>query len=219
MTYDIPTVSDYVNVRALNREFLRLARTSPAYIDFDSVQRHSLLALGAKQRENLAATPFLLFSLHDYDTATWQQLLSGERANDMFRNLSTTPAEISNLLTATIAFLWQLAQRNPYAARLISGAEAQWCERISAVTSFDLVSRVNQRADLLTIRRTASTDIWAKLLDPGVSPKHPIRSAAHMAVLQALLATPSAALTTAWPLAACKTQRPHLQVADDTSKN
>ena len=90
---------------------------------------------------------------------------------------------------------------------------------ISAVTYFELVSCIGHRGDLLTVRRAASTDIWGKLLDAGVSAERPVRAAAHLAVLQTLLISDPEALATPWPLAACKANSPHLRVAEDPANN
>lgn len=214
MTYNGPSTSDYTNVHALNREFLRLVRTNPGCIDVDEPQQARLSGLGRQQTERLAKTPFLLFSLQEQDGLVWRQLLLGDRNHDLFEQAQATPAGISNLLTAAIGFMWQLARRNGYAVRLLSGAGADWCELVSALTYFDLVSRVAERRDLLTIRRSAKTDIWPKLLDAGVSPERPVRAAAHLAVLQTLLTSDPDVAAGEWARAACHSNSPHLKVAE-----
>lgn len=214
MTCYGPNKSDYTNVRALNREFLRLVRTNPGYIDLDEPQQARLIGLRRQQTERLEKTPFLLFSLHQQDGSVWQQLLLGDRNHDLFRQPTALPAGISNLLTATVGFLWQLARSNAYAVRILSGAGPDWCELIAAVTYFELVSRVGHRGDLLQVRRAASADIWEKLLDAGVSPDQPVRAAAHLAVLQTLLTSDPDPLPGACSLAACNSRSPHLQVAE-----
>lgn len=214
MTYYGPSESDYTNVYALNREYLRLVRATPGFSGLDEPQQARLTRLGSQQIERLAKTPFLLFSLQEEDGALWQSLLASDRNQDLFQQVSSAPAGINNLLTAAVGLLWQLARNNGYAVRLLSGAGPDWCEMVSGMTYFDLVSRVAGRSELLTARQTATTDIWAKLLDAGVRPERPVRVAAHISVLQTLLTSDPDVSATAWQLAACKSKSPHLKVAE-----
>jgi hypothetical protein len=216
MTYDGPTQSDYANVSALNREFLRLVRLQPELFRLSKEQRSQLPRLGRQQAERLAATPFLLFTISENDDLAWTELCRGDPNSDLFRNGGAHNAGIRNLLGTTVSFLWQLAQQNPYAIRLISSAGAAWCELVTGMTCFELVTLARQRGDLLALRQAGSTDIWSKLLHDGVRAERAVRKSAHIAVLQTLL-TRYPVTETDWQLAARKTQSPQLRVADEIS--
>jgi hypothetical protein len=216
MTYDGPTQSDYANVTALNREFLRLLRLQPEHFRLSKEQQDALLSFGRQQAERLAATPFLLFTIAEDDDLAWTELCRGDPNTDLFRNGGQHSAGIRNLLGTTVSFLWQLAQQNPYAIRLISGAGAAWCELVTAMTCFELVTLARQRGDLLALRQAGSADIWSKLLHDGVRPEREVRESAHIAVLQTLL-TDYPVSASDWPLAARRTKSPQLRVADKSA--
>ena len=216
MTYDGPTQSDYANVTALNREFLRLLRLQPEHFRLSKEQQDALLSFGRQQTERLAATPFLLFTIAEDDDLAWTELCRGDPNTDLFRNGGQHNAGIRNLLGTTVSFLWQLAQQNPYAIRLISGAGAAWCELVTAMTCFELVTLARQRGDLLALRQAGSADIWSKLLHDGVRPEREVRESAHIAVLQTLL-TCYPVSASDWPLAARRKKSPQLRVADKSA--
>ena len=216
MTYDGPTQSDYANVTALNREFLRLVRLQPQIFRLSNKQQDSLLKFGRQQVERLAETPFLLFTIAEDDDLVWKELCRGDPNTDLFHNGGQLNAGIRNLLGTTVSFLWQLAQQNPYAIRLISGAGTAWCELVTGMTCFELVTLARQRGDLLALRQVGSADIWSKLLHDGVRPEREVRKSAHIAVLQTLL-TCYPVTAADWPLAARRTKSPQLRVADESS--
>ena len=216
MSYDSPAQSDYANVTALNREFIRLLRVQPAVFGLSKERRIRLLGLGRQQVERLTATPFLLFTIAEDDDMLWTELCRGNPNTDLFRNNAAHNPAMRNLLGTTVSFLWQLAQQNPYAIRLISGAGATWCELVTGMTCFELVTLARQRADLLALRQVGSADIWGKLLLDGVRPEREVRQSAHIAVLQTLL-TCYPVTDADWPLAARKTRSPQLRVADEFS--
>ena len=218
MFYDSPTQTDYVNIHALNREFLKLMRSCPDRFELDSLLASRLTALGRAQLERLASTPFLLFSISEQDEVAWQEICRDDPNNDLFENRSSSDAEIGNLLATTIGFLWQLAQQNPYSVRMICGGSPAWCELISAMTYFELVSFARNRGDLLTLRQAPNADIWSKLLLDGVRAERQIRSAAHIAALQTLLTCQSNVTPASWPRAARRATPRYLHVADEPGK-
>jgi len=214
MSYDRPTRSDYANVSALNREFLRLVRMQP---DLFTLGRHTQLqlrTLSRQQTERLAVMPFLLFTISEDDEIKWTELCRGSPNDDLFRDRGECNAGIRNLIGTTVSFLWQLAQKNPYAIRLISGAGAVWCELVTGMTCFELVTTARRRGDLLSLRQAAGADIWSKLLHDGVRADREVRKSAQIAVLQTLL-TCYPVTDADWPLAARKTRSPQLRVADE----
>ena len=219
MFYDGPTQTDYVNIQALNREFLKLMRSCPDRFELDSLLASRLAKLGRAQLERLAWTPFLLFSVSEQDEIAWQEICRDNPNHDLFENRSSGDADIGNLLATTIGFLWQLAQQNPYSVRMICGGSPAWCELISAMTYFELVSFARNRGDLLTLRQAPNADIWRKLLLDGVRAERQIRSAAHIAALQTLLTCQFNANPASWPLAARRASPHYLHVADEPGKS
>ena len=218
MFYDGPTQTDYVNIHSLNREFIKVMRSCPDRFLLDSLLASRLAALGRQQLERLAATPFLLFSVSEQNEIAWQEICRDDPNSDLFENSSGSNAEIGNLLAATMGFLWQLAQQNPYSVRMICGGSPAWCELISAMTYFELVSLARNRGELLVLRQAPHADIWSKLLLDGVRAERQIRSAAHIAALQTLLTCQSNVTPASWPLAACRATPRYLHVADDSGK-
>jgi hypothetical protein len=218
MFYDGPTQQDYVNIQALNREFVRQLREQPDRFGLDKLQADRLKALGRQQLERLASTPFLLLSLQENNEVAWSAVCNADPNTDLFENGGAVDPGLSNLLATTAGFLWQLAQQNPHTVRLICGASPGWCEMITAMTYFELVTSIRCRTDLPVIRQAPNTDIWGKLLVEGVRAERPVRSAAHIAALQMLLTACSGPGATSWPVAACKTKPQHLRVADEPRK-
>jgi len=218
MFYDGPTSTDYVNIHAMNRAFLKLLRLRPERFGLDARQAIRLSGLGRQQMERLAATPFLLFTIQEKDELKWRGFCNAEPNADLFEQDCTQDADVSNLLATTTGFLWQLAQQNRYSVRMICGATQRWCEMITSVTYFELVTRIRNRGDLLASRQAANADIWSKLLVEGVAAERRVRDAAHIAVLQTLLTGHPGVSETGWPIAACKTSPPQLRVADESGK-
>jgi len=219
MFYAGPRQSDYVNIHALNREFLRLLQIHPVQFGLDALHQRRLAALGRQQLEHLAATPFLLFTIREHDELTWRAICRADPNTDLFQGVAANNAGISNLLATSVGFLWQLAQQNRYAVRLICGASSAWCEMITAVTYFELLTLTRNRDDLLVLRQARNVDIWSKLLTEGVRTEQQVRSAAHIAVLQTLLTGYPSAAAAVWQVAACKADPRFLRVADESKKD
>ena len=101
---------------------------------------------------------------------------------------SITPyVTVALIVVCSVIFLWQLAQRNPYAARLVSGASLSWCEQASACTLMDLYARALEDQALLAPRMAEETGLWNRLLSGGVSNRRDVRLAARVAALQTVL--------------------------------
>ena len=218
MFYDGPTQQDYVNIHALNREFLKLTRLYPERFGLDSLLAGRLAALGRQQLERLASTPFLLFAIKENDEVSWRAICHAGPDTDLFESNRRDDAGIGNLIATSVGFLWQLAQQNPYSVRLICGASPAWCEIITAITYFELITLTRSRHALLSIRQAPNADIWSKLLVDGVKAEAHVRSAAHIAALQTLLTGYPVANAATWPVAACRTTYPGLRVAEERGK-
>lgn len=217
MDFSGPEPADFRNVRSLNYEFLSCLRSSTTGID---LRRQMAAELGTiicsltdLQVERLSATPFLLFSLRESDMDYWSCLSAEEPHGDLL-STAKLPKELGQLAAACLGFLWQLAQRNPYAARLISGATLSWCEQLADRTLFRVMQRMSARSDLLHPRRAADEGFWLKLLGPGLSSEQDVRIAAQLSALQSILTVDPAARYRALPAAACRSTAPTLLVAD-----
>ena len=189
---------DLGNVRALNRLFLDCLRRTPedpGPRTQRAVPLHELIAaLNEKQLSRLASSPFLLLSLREQDGDYWDGLFAADRNGELFAPRLVANDEFARLQVASLGFLWQLARRNAYAARVVSGASFYWCERLSEFTLVSLLARTAHRDDLLVPRFARDGEVWKKLLSAGVSAEAAIRSAAHLTAMQTMLTrTPSAA--------------------------
>jgi hypothetical protein len=217
MDFSGPEPADFRNVRSLNYEFLSCLRSPSAGID---LRRQMAAELGTiissltdRHVERLSATPFLLFSLRERDPDYWSFLSTDEPNRDLLSTVRSTD-ELGQLAAAGLGFLWQLAQRNPYAARLVSGATLSWCEQLADRTLFRVMQRMAGRPDLLRPRRVADAGFWLKLLGPGLSSDQDVRTAAQLSALQSILTEDSATRYRALPAAACSSAAPMLLVAD-----
>jgi len=217
MDYSGPEPTDFINVHSLNDAFLRCLRMSPggASIRQQLTPALRLMIEGLTELDirRLAAAPFLLFSLRERDDAYWHFLCNDEANGDLF--VDERPAsDVRDIVVAGLGFLWQLARRNPYAVRLISGATLKWCERLAECTFLELLQRTAARSDLLQLRLVDNSEFWTKMLRAGLSSKQNVRSAAHLAAMQTLLTTGPSETSTPMRAAACSFSAPSLRVAE-----
>ena len=188
------------NVRALNRAWLRLATNA----------EDGYSTLDDKHRARLAASPFLLFTLRENDTI-WLELLADAPQRELF---TAQPGQAQHeLQSACLAYLWELTRRNPFAARVVSGAPLPWCERIAALALVRLL-RNAARADLLRPRFDKDSPMYRRLLLRGGSALRSARDAAQIAALQTMLTTAQFAALGRLPAAACEIRSPARRVAD-----
>lgn len=195
--YPGPSSDDYANVLALNTAFLEA--------NYD---------LKGPQRGRLAAAPFLLFSIRENDLEWWEKALADNRQGDLMPEPKLSNTELRGIQSAAIGFLWQLARRNPYAARIMSGATIAWCEKLAAMPLVTLLDRVAGRSDLMTSRLEDHGDSGHHLLGCGTSSRQRVRRAAQLIVLQSLLTRTGSEQYTRLPAAACKMAGPRLKVAE-----
>jgi len=210
-----PETADFANVRALNHAFLRRLR--------DSRQGQSLRqplpadvavlvqAMTDLQLERLALSPFLLLSLRERDETCWYSLESDQPNLELFGDARQRSDE---LLMTAVSFLWQLAGRNPYAARLVSGATLGWCERLAECTLLHVLRTAADYDGLMQARFAADGDFWRKLLGPGLSSDARVRHSAHVTCLQWLLTEDPAAHYRRLRSAACDNPVPTMSVAE-----
>ena len=118
------------------------------------------------------------------------------------------------LLMTAVSFLWQLAGRNPYAARLVSGATLGWCERLAECTLLHVLRTAAEHDGLMQARFVADGDFWRRLLGPGLSSDAQVRHSAHVTCLQWLLTEDPAAHYRRLRSAACDNPVPTMSVAE-----
>lgn len=216
MDFQGPLPADFENVRSLNAAFLEMLQQDNArrYVQGLS-QKHGRRLQGLKQTEmlRLAATPFLLFSFRERDDAFWRELLRDDGGPDLFTIPLKAGDDAGRLVSAGLGFVWQLANRNQFAARLLCGASTHWCEQITERTFFHLVAVAAYRSDLLVLRAQHDNELWEKLLDTGLSARADTRKAAHISAMQYVLTHQADAPR--WQAAACASNSPTLKVAED----
>jgi hypothetical protein len=217
MDFSGPQPADFANVRSLNRAFLRclrgVATGSRMRQRLPPAAGTAVLGLGEGEIARLAEMPLLLASVREYDAAWWGELLEAEPTGRLFEDGAETP-EVAQVAAATLAFLWQLARHNPYAARLVSGATLDWCECLTECTVQGVLWRARGQADLLEPRFAADAEVWERLLGAGLSPLPEVRRAARMSVLQRMLTGPAVTTAPRRRAAACKAAVPSFSVAE-----
>ena len=194
--YPGPSLDDYANVLALNLAFIRASSE-----------------LKGPQRGRLAAAPFLLFSFRENDLEWWDDALADQRQGDLMAARDLDCPQLRSVQTAALSFLWQLSRRNPYAARVISGATIAWCEMISALPIVTLLDRVGARGDLMLSRLEEPDVFGERLLGEGTSAERNVRRSTQLSALQSLLTRPAADNYTPRAAAACRLSGP-LRVLD-----
>ncbi len=204
MDYKGPTQDDLVNIRSLNRYFLRaISQTS-----IDTFGELAERRLTDSQLANLAGAPFLLFSFREQDNDYWQRLLSDDPQLELIDSDALPSEKVRHLQVAGLGFLWQLSRRNPYVSRVVSGAPVSWCELLTGSTLAKLLDRAATRGDLLCPRFADEDSIWRRLLDSGVHSKRSVRCISHHCALQALLTRGQQLHNDVIPVAACGMQNP-----------
>ena len=189
MTFDGPHLDDYQNVASLNRAFLRVLRREglnnkrPRSLPQEPAER--IAALNDNQLQRLSELPFLLIGFREQDDQYWDRLLADEPRRDLFA--ATASEDMRDVLSASIAFIWQMARQNPYALRLICGSTLYWSERIAEQKLVRLVATVCSHTDLPELRNICDVYMWRKLLIDGISRNRVVRRSAHLSALQTVL--------------------------------
>ena len=205
MEYRGPTPGDLANIHALNRFFLKSVCASG--------RSERFAILGAERMTEaeiarLASAPFLLFSFRERDEEFWRRALGDDVQMDLIDVATSANEKIQQLQVAGLGFLWQLARRNPYVARIVSGASVAWCERLGEQTLVRLLQRVAMRGDLTRIRFGDNKDIWRRLLSNGIGSGYQARLASQHCALQAMLTHVDAAPHRRLSAAACTVSAP-----------
>ncbi len=219
MPYSGPQSVDFHEISALNHAFIALlgepkeAAALLAGLPEDLARR--IAALTPEERDQVAAVPFLVFSLRERDDTYWEQLLAEGSNHDLLAEANPVSPERARLVSAALGFLWQMARRNPYTLRLICGASLHWCEQLADLPLTVVIQRASSRDDVLELRARKDHRLWSRLTSLLGSDER-VRSAVRLSALQSLLIQPVASGEPRWKSAACRQTGPALQVADDT---
>ena len=197
MEFDGLQQGELQTVCTLNREFLRLVRQEPCAFGVASKTAERIARLGQRQLERLQSAPFLLFSLQQHEDRLWQSVLAPQVNDELLEHTRWRSQDALHLATDAVGFLWQLAQVNPYAARLVSGGSVEWCEAIAGSCYVELLRRVRQHPGIVSLRDGSQLRLWEKMLGQGTSASRETREAAQYAVLHIFLAAMSPASTIA----------------------
>ncbi len=205
MEYRGPTPGDLANIHALNRLFLAGVSASG--------RSERFAALGADRMTGteiarLSSAPFLLFSFRERDEEFWQRALGDDVQMDLVDAATPADDKTQQLQGAGLGFLWQLVRRNPYVARIVSGASVSWCERLAEQTLVRLLQRVAKRGDLTRIRFGDNEDVWRRLLSSGIGAGYQARLASQHLALQAMLTHVDATPQRRLAAAACTVSAP-----------
>lgn len=203
MEYEGPTREDLANVHALNRAWLRLQRQ-------DTKDRSRL---SQERLERLASTPFLLFSLSEHDDSRWRSLLDRGPQQDLLDARVEVSTELLALQAAGLAFLWDLARRNPYVARLVTGAPLQWCELIASTTLIRILNRVTH-SPVIESRFDGECTLSRRLWRRGGSALAEMRVFSQIGALQSMLTSRELVPYRRMPAAACRMPRQAERLAD-----
>ncbi len=222
MEYTGPESADLRDVCSLNAAFLeylsssngeQLRRELPASL------RPAVVALSSRQIERLAAVPFLLMSLSETDDAYWDRPMPDRPVRDLFTPSHIETSPLAQIVSATLGFLWQLARKNPYAVRLISGASLNWCERLAACTMLHVLQRAADDQRRVLPRLAEDRVFWHRLLGACLSSEPDVRRASHLSALQTVLTAEVATTKRRFRSAACYSSVPTLEVREQGKKD
>jgi len=222
MDFPGPEVADLANVYTLNLGFLELLRTHDGSLAGANTAAEGVLAnltaLSIARADRVAQSPFLLFALAEAEDRRWAILFDGNEQHDLIDEMHR-PADAAALLAAaTLGFLWELARRNPYAARLVSGASLGWCEQLADSAPLRLFQFAARESNLLAPRLATHALFWEKLLGAGTSNESEVRRSAQLCALQTVLTRNSGERYRPLRAAACRMPAPSLRVADQGRK-
>ena len=218
MQYMGPEPADLIEVHALNRAFLSVLSREPKISERLPPDTVAMLSKALpEQRERIARSPFLIYSLRESDAHCWQRLFAGDFAEDLVDAMARPSPGETQLVCATLGFLLQFAKRNPYSARVVSGASADWCQRLAECSLVDLFRFAAMRGQLLTIRCQDNPAFWRKLLVAGSSAEADVRVAARITALQTVLTRSERSREQRLPAAACSMPQPAMRVAESSA--
>ena len=184
MDFQGPDVADLDNVYGLNRAYLdalsRPLAVAPGAPSGTASIIEKLTALSVRKSTCLSQCPFLIYSFPEAADRRWARLFSDAAQPGLFDGTSLSPECVGGLAPATLGFLWELAKRNPYATRLVSGASLDWCERLADSSPVRVFRFATYEPGLLSPRLPTHREFWSKLLGAGTSNDKEIRHSAQL---------------------------------------
>lgn len=214
MDFNGPASTDLVDVRSINVAFLEyLSGPQGRHMrqEIPTTLRPAVAGLTDRQIQRLAGVPFLLLTLNESDDAYWNRLLLDSPVQDLFATSRSQADPLVRIASAALGFLWQLARKNLYAARLISGASLNWCEQIASCTLLSVLQCALENQDLIGPRLAEHDVFWARLLGSGLSSADDVRRAAHLFALQTVLTPVNSNSSRRFRSAACYSSVPTLE--------
>jgi hypothetical protein len=221
MDFSGPERSDLKDVQSINLAFLSFLRSTagePLRNCLPVTLQPAMQALRQRQVERLASVPFLLISIGEFNEQCWSNSSPGRPVRDLFTPTRDESDPLSRIATAAAGFMWQLARKNPYAARVVSGATLAWCEELAEQTLLRVFECAVGDQRMLTPRMTDNTAFWSRLLGAGVSSETEIRRAAHLSALQSVLTQAAAAPAQRLQTAACYSSVPSMELRQTTKE-
>ena len=214
MPFQGPESNDLANVTTLNLAFLTALGGNDPGIELPATLGERLRALSGERRARLARAPFLLLSVAEDDAKRWQDVPARPATADLLRPPAAASEASTQLAAATVAYLWQLARGNPYAARVVSGASLDWCEQLADATLYEVVDFALHEPGLVTLRFAGDRAFWNRLIEAGTSPEKAVRRAARVCAVQTLLTRSAGPRKPGLAAAACALPGPATRVAE-----
>ena len=218
MDFQPPEPADLANVYALNAAFVDAVRARSLPARLSRAVPHDLreACVDSSTSARLTRCPFLLFSLSEDDVPRWNRLFERPRPAqpDLVDAMAGNPDGISPVMLAALGFLWHLARRRPYAARVVSGASLAWCERLAESTLVDVYRFAVAEDDLVGLQNGGDAAFWRRLLVSATSAEKAVRRAARLSALQSLLTGSRTGTYQRLAAAACSMPAPARKVAD-----
>jgi hypothetical protein len=200
-----PEPADLVDVRSINIAFLEhLAGAEGEALrrEFPARLRPVVAALTERQVFRLAGVPFLLMTLNESDDSYWNRMRDELPIHDLFAASHSPVDSLGQIVVAALGFQWQLARKNLYAARLVSGASLNWCEQLASCTLLRVLQCAVEHQGLIAPRQAKHKIFWTRLLGAGLSSNEALRRAAHLSALQIVLSPINATPGRRWRSAA-----------------
>lgn len=208
MDYKGPDAHDLANVYALNQGLIDALLGGTPERGAEARLVSEMKSLGSPRRRRLARCPFLLFSIAGGSDPDWRPVIAGTRQRELLSAQEPAFGAQPRLAAATLGFLWQLARRNPYAARLVTGAPLSWCETLTECTLMELFEFAEHEVRRLHVIRSDDRHFWRKLLGAGTSDDADVRRAARLSALQSVLTATASEKLQRLPAAACAMPSP-----------
>jgi hypothetical protein len=163
MVYKALEEGDLRHLAAINRSYLEFLGSSDRHAArqlerLEPAAREMLRRLTPAQREAAARSPFLLCSVRDVDV--------GGAGTDpgTFELFRAAAPSVELVLYMSLSLLRRLAGRRPFAARLLGGVDAAWCDELAPLDEPALAAIAHAQAVRLRPVHAAVTGFWPELL-------------------------------------------------------